>query len=301
MNLQNIFNHLHAEDPEFYERTSPRRATIRTFMKGMALTALPVALGGLFKKAYGQTPTDAIGILNFALTLEYLEAEFYTTALDNAGALNLTGAPLGAIQTISAHETAHVQFLKDTITTLAGASSVAPKPTFDFSGGIGGAGRGNGPFKTAFADYDLFLAVAQTFEDTGVRAYKGQAGFIISDTYNNVLQAALQIHSVEARHAAHIRYMRSKTTSSYAPNAANIRSWITQNNSNIEAGAANAAIQPSYNGENNTTQANVNITNLIDSAYVTSTFTAADLATQAFDEPLTKDAVLEIVKPFIVK
>ncbi len=46
-------------------------------------------------------------------------------------------------------------------------------PDFDFSGG---AGSGTGPYADAFSNYDLFLTVAQAFEDTGVRAYKGQAG-----------------------------------------------------------------------------------------------------------------------------
>ena len=78
----------------------------------------------------------------------------------------------------------------------AGGTPVA-EPTFDFSGG---KGSGNGPFANAFNDYSLFLAVAQTLEDTGVRAYKGQAGNLISS--DDVLTAALRIHSVEARHAA---------------------------------------------------------------------------------------------------
>ncbi len=297
MNLQNIFNHLHAEDPEFYERTSPRRATIRTFMKGIALTAVPFAFGGLLKKAYGQSATDAIGILNFALTLEYLESEFYKKGVANFGAIGVpTGAPQAAITTIRDHEVAHVAFLRRTITTAGGTPITKTAASFDFSGA---KGAGNGPFAAAFSDYDLFLAVSQTFEDTGVRAYKGQAPRIIDDAYNEILQAALQIHSVEARHAAHIRYMRSNRTSS-SLNSGTIRPWITQSDSNINAGSANAAIQPSYNGENVTTQAGVNVVSLINAAYVTSTFSASDLATQSFDEPLDMAAVLSIVDPFLV-
>lgn len=288
MNLQNIFNHLHSEDPEFYERTSERRSVIRTFMKGVALTAAPFALGGLLKKAYGQSASDALAILNYALTLEYLEAEFYKKAVDSAGALNLSGTPLAAITTIRDHEIAHVAFLRKTITNAGGTPVTKTAASFDFSGA---KGAGNGPFAAAFSNYDLFLAVAQTFEDTGVRAYKGQAPRIIDDAYNNILQAALQIHSVEARHAAHIRYMRSKTSSAVVKDAP-VRPWITQDRSNIETGSAavNALIQKSYSGENATNQAGVDIAGFI----------GADLGTQAFDEPLDMAAVLDIVDPFLV-
>ncbi len=288
MNIQNIFNHLHSEDPEFYERTSERRSVIRTFMKGVALTAAPFALGGLLKKAYGQSASDALAILNYALTLEYLEAEFYKKAVDSAGALNLSGTPLAAITTIRDHEIAHVAFLRKTITNAGGTPVTKTAASFDFSGA---KGAGNGPFAAAFSNYDLFLAVAQTFEDTGVRAYKGQAPRIIDDAYNNILQAALQIHSVEARHAAHIRYMRSKTSSAVVKDAP-VRPWITQDRSNIETGSAavNALIQKSYSGENATNQAGVDIAGFI----------GADLGTQAFDEPLDMAAVLDIVDPFLV-
>jgi len=77
------------------------------------------------------------------------------------------------------------------------------KPVFDFSGGNGTM---LGPFATVFTNCNVFLAVAQTFEDTGVRAYKGRAGELVGG--GDLLTAALQIHSVEARHAAHIRLMR---------------------------------------------------------------------------------------------
>ena len=78
------------------------------------------------------------------------------------------------ITTIRDHELAHVNFLKSAISA-AGGTPIG-QPVFDFTGGNG---SGNGPFAGAFADYELFLAVAQVLEDTGVRAYKGQAGNLI--------------------------------------------------------------------------------------------------------------------------
>lgn len=294
MNLQNIFNHIESEDPEFYERTSARRSVIRTFLKGAVLTSAPVVLGGLFKKAYAQSSSAAevIDILNYALTLEYLEDEFYKTALRNASALNLVNAPLAAIQTISKHESAHVAFLTTTIKNAGGAP--ADKPIFDFTGGMG---SNMGPFTGVFSNYPLFLALAQTFEDTGVRAYKGQAPMLVDDANSIILKAALQIHSVEARHAAHIRYMRANSNSSYVDTTAGpIRPWITAARTNIQAGSAttNAAIQQSYAGEDLVVQATVK-----GSVDVSKLVSSTLRASEAFDEPLTMDAVEDIIKPFV--
>lgn len=275
MNFQNILTNLSETDPEIFERTSERRSVIKNWSKGIALTALPLALGSLFKKAYGKNTGLITDTLNFALTLEYLEAEFYQTALNSSGLIP-SGAPTGAIQTIYNHEAAHVTFLQQVITA-AGETPVA-KPTFDFSGGNG---SGSGPFLTAFSDYDLFLAVAQTFEDTGVRAYKGQAANLITD--NVALEAALNIHSVEARHASHIRSMRKARGASVKP-------WITLN----QSGIGNSAVQASYDGEEVTNQAGVEITNINGENISNAT------ASESFDEPLTTQQVLAIVDPFIV-
>lgn len=281
MDLKNIIVEIGQKDPEFYDRIDGRRQSIKNFTRfagKVALTAVPFALGSMFKRAYAGTNgvNDIItDTLNFALTLEYLEAEYYTKALASSGLIP-AGAATGAIQTISAHETAHVNFLKSAITA-AGGTPVA-KPNFDFSGG---RGSGNGPYKNAFSDYALFLAVSQAFEDTGVRAYKGQAGNLMSN--NDVLTAALNIHSVEARHASHIRQMRRAQ-------GANVKPWITGK----DTGGIGAGVQAVYDGEENTKQGPVEIVNINGMA-----ITSED-ATEAFDEPLTKDQVLAIVTPFII-
>lgn len=286
MNLQNIITEIEKVDPEVYERLDTRRGTMRRFAfagKVLAAAAIPSALGSMFKKAYGQNNASIVGVLNFALTLEHLEAEFYTRAVATTGVIP-AGPAVGAFTTIRDHEVAHVNFLRTAITSLGGTP--VAKPNFDFSGGNG---TGTGPFAAAFTNYAVMLAVAQTFEDTGVRAYKGQAGNLMSN--NDVLTAALQIHSVEARHAAHIRYMR-RTHASLG--AGMIQPWITRNLSNIDTGnaGANAAIQKSYNGEELAVQAGVTITGLGG--------VSLDSATEAFDEPLTQAQILDIVDPFIV-
>lgn len=284
MNLQNIFNEIEKTDPEVYDRLDTRRKTMQSFARiggKIALAAVPLAIGSLFKKAYGQVSSSITDTLQFALTLEYLEAEYYTLAVASAGLIP-AGAPTAAITTIRDHETAHVNFLKSAITAL-GATPV-PKPTFDFTAGNG---SGTGPFAGVFSNYGLFLAVAQAFEDTGVRAYKGQAGNLI--TNNDVLTAALNIHSVEARHASHIRQMR-RANGSLVPAGVTVKPWITLN----QSGIASPAVQPIYNGEETTSQAGVQITG------IGGTGISAASASESFDEPLTKAEVLAIVDPFIV-
>jgi hypothetical protein len=236
----------------------------------------------MFQKAYGRQASSTVifDVLNYALTLEYLEAEFYATAVTRFAQIGVpAGKPQGAITTISQHETAHVNFLKQAITA-AGGTPVA-KPTFDFSAGNG---SGNGPFKDVFSNYPLFLAVAQVFEDTGVRAYKGRAAELVKT--GDVLRAALRIHSVEARHASHIRYMRR--TSGQAPT---LKPWISNN----ETGISGVDVSSSYVGEENTMQGAVQITGINGQTAINAT-----AASESFDEGLTAAQVLAIVDPFIV-
>ncbi|RYY07012.1 MAG: ferritin-like domain-containing protein, partial [Cytophagaceae bacterium] len=128
-------------------------------------------MGAIFNKAYGQTPTglSAVDVLNFALKLEYLESFFYqqrpTTGLSAANAAALT--------TIAADEANHVTFLRTVISSLGGTPVAAPTAaTFDFTAG---KGTNAGPFADYRTNVTTYLALAQSFEDTGVRAYKGAA------------------------------------------------------------------------------------------------------------------------------
>jgi rubrerythrin len=275
MNLYHIFNEIEKVDPEVYERLDSRRDAMKNFAglgKKLALTAVPFALGSMLNKAYGQTSTSIVDVLNYALTLEYLEAGFYSKGNAVATVLIPNAGDRSSIKTIGDHETEHVAALKATITQLGGTP--VPSPTFDYTA--------KGTFADVFTNYGTFLAVAQTFEDTGVRAYKGQAGNLMSN--NDVLTAALNIHSVEARHASQVRQMRK------ANGLGDVKPWITLN----QSGIGSTAVQASYNGEENTSQAGVEIVNIngqdIDK----------NAASEAFDEPLTKEQVLAIVKPFIV-
>ncbi|UAY51273.1 ferritin-like domain-containing protein [Ferruginibacter albus] len=257
-----LFEEIHNEITD--EGLSRRDALSKGLDFGIkaAISAIPLLFFELKTNKAKAAPTgitDVVtDVLNFALTLEYLEAEFYTTGL---GTSNLIpGSDRTLIQQISKHETAHVALLQSTITSLNGTP--VAKPTFDFTAG--------GTFGDVFTNYQTFLALSNAFEDTGVRAYKGQAANLLGS--GAVLTAALDIHSVEARHASEIRRLRG------------LKGWI----SNAEANGLPAAI---YAGEDNTMQGGVDVKTL--------TTSSATSITEAFDEPLTKDEVLAIAGPFI--
>lgn len=286
MNFANILNHIAETDPEIYERLSPRRKVIRNFVRNVSLTALPFALGGLFNKAYGQTAPDPIlDTLNFALTLEYLEHEFYKEALSKSvgpvmpNPLIPSGLDQQAIIKIADHELKHVLFLQNTIRGMGKA--FVPSPEFDFSAG--------GAYPTVFDQYDMFLAVAQVLEDTGVRAYKGGGATLTAQP--DILQAALRIHTLEARHAAQIRSMRRNSPSPLI--SGDIKPWITGEESNITNVTDDIIL--AYSGEDNTEQVKVQINGISGSPFVTLT-----AATEAFDEPLAMEDVLTIASKFIV-
>ena len=289
MNLQNIISEIEQVDPEVYGRFDSRRKAMKKFANfsgKVALASLPLAIGSMFKSAYGQTtPQGVIDVLNFALTLEYLEAEFYNNIVGSPGYLTAPAAAQGALTKIRNDENAHVAFLKGAL----GSAAVA-KPTFDFTAGNG---TGTGPFAGYLANYAVQLAMAQDFEDTGVRAYKGQATALQSS--RAFLTAALNIHSVEARHASHIRQMRRALDAAVPASQKPLKPWITLNYSGIDFPPAQAAINPSYAGEELTTQAGVNIVGVGGNTFIND-----KAASESFDEPLTKPQILAIVDPFIV-
>jgi hypothetical protein len=274
MNLFNVIDEIQQVDPEFQDRISPRRDAIKnitSFGSKVAVAALPFAFATLFKKAYGQTATSSVNdVLNFALTLEYLEAYFYNQGLAQANLI--PASDKGYFTTVAGHENAHVAFLKSVL-----GSAAVTSPTFDLTA--------KGTFADVLTNYNTYLAVAETFEDTGVRAYKGQAGNLLGNQV--VLTAALQIHAVEARHASAIRYLR-------ASKGVSIKPWIS-GSATVFNDTGIAAVNASYAGENNTVQGGVDITTL----NAVSGKTSITAAIEAFDEPLDKASVLAIVSPFI--
>jgi Ferritin-like domain len=265
MKIQTIINAIEIADKDVQDRFSPRRKVLKDFFNMGAkftVAALPLAFGSLLAKAYGKVPDAVLDVLNFGLSLEYFEFTYYDTALKIAGLVN----PKDNLGVIRDHERQHVHFLTEAIKASGGTPVTIGK--YDFTA--------KGTFPDVFSNYKTFLHVAQAFEDTGVRAYKGQAGNLLKA--KPILQAALQLHSVEARHAGHIRFARRMNGFD-----TNVRPWIVGDENS--KGTPLAAV---YKGESNHIQAGVDI----------SQFKVGDADTSGFDEPLSKDEVLAIVKPF---
>lgn len=281
MNLFNIIDEIEKVDPEIHERLNPRRAAIKnitSFGSKVAVAAMPFALGTLFKKAYGQASSSVVDVLNFALTLEHLEAGFYNMGTASPNLIPAAGSAY--LANVTRDENAHVKFLQGAITA-SGGTPVGPA-TFDFTGGNN---KGNGPFKDVFTNYVTFLAVAQVFEDTGVRAYKGQAPNLIGN--KDILTAALSIHAVEARHASAVRKLRHDLGHDMNTKPYIVSTATLGNDTGVAVANAN------YAGEENVTQGGVNL--------VTALGVSVGVATASFDEPLTKDQVTALlVGSFIV-
>src|ERR1700748_2808114 len=106
MNFKYILNEIEKADPEVYEKLSGRRHVLKSFGSKVAVAALPLAIGSLFKKAYGKTTDAVTSALNFALKLEYMEYNYYHVA-NNTGGL-ISAAELPGFQTIEAQELAHI-------------------------------------------------------------------------------------------------------------------------------------------------------------------------------------------------
>ena len=170
--------------------------TRHAFMMRSAVAAGSVyglsTVGPFVSRAIAQEGGGDVDILNFALTLEYLEAAFYDQAVKNTQGLGAKNKKLA--ETLRDNENEHVDALTATITDLGGKPVAAP--------GV--------DFGKAFANEKSFLETAQTFEDLGVSAYNGAAPQIES---KEVLGAAGGIVQVEARHAAAIRFVRGQPIS----------------------------------------------------------------------------------------
>ena len=158
-----------------------------TLAAGAAYGALSAT--GLITKALADAGGGDVDILNYALTLEYLETEFYVQAAKQVKGLSSYESKL--TKELRDNESEHVDALAATIKKLGGKP--VGKPTFDFGG--------------AFGSRATYLKTANTLEDTGVSAYNGAAPMISS---GEVLGAAGGIVQVEARHAAMIRLVRNK-------------------------------------------------------------------------------------------
>jgi rubrerythrin len=183
---------------ELTEDPSSRKRFLKTMGGGGAAAALGIliaACGGDDKASSGAGATAAsttstssgdmkgdIAIVNYALTLEYLEAQFYADVIASGV---IKDPAIGSVaKKFGETEQQHVDALIATVKQLGGTPAAKPKASFQSV--IDGGPK-------------MILETAATVENLGAAAYLGQAGRIKS---KEILAAALSIHSVEARHAA---------------------------------------------------------------------------------------------------
>jgi hypothetical protein len=330
MNFFDILSQIENIDPELSGRIDSRRSVFK-HMGGLGqklgAAALPLAVGAIFNKAYAQTQVglSVVDVLNFALRLEYLESLFYQ---QRSGLTSLSPTNSAALSQIAADEAGHVTFLRTVITSLGGTPVTAPTAaTFDFTAG---KGSGTGPFSSYTTNANTYLALAQAFEDLGVRAYKGAAPLTAVMANKTVLTAALNIHSIEARHAAQIRAMRRALATSgntlpsqgvpAAPYDVKPKSWISGTDNGGPApmftapvyGAGNDTGAATYGASGTSTGTVAGVTFASESGTTQggvslSTSTSTNFAgfptaafSEAFDEGLDVSTVSTIARLFVV-
>ena len=159
-------------------------------LSALAPSAFAAAGGGRPPASFGK---GDVGILNYALTLEYLEAAFYNGA--TAANLSLSPQASSFLKVVTKDENAHVKFLKGAL-----GSKAAKTPKFDFKG--------------TNTNTEMFMKTAQVLENTGVHAYSGQALNIKAPAY---VKAAVSILTIEARHASVIGLLNEPAGEDIAP------------------------------------------------------------------------------------
>ncbi len=217
----------------FNQQVSSARQTARALAFVFPLSTL--LFFGQIPAAHAQTVLSPRQVVEYALTLEKLEADFYRRAIAASRSGALSSVPDSAKEILVSYgqdEAQHVIDLSAVLPSLGGDPDAVMIPTNPNYSAI----LGRDPFANPA---DLLLA-GQYVEDLGVAAYKGQVQNLLAagDAGKTVLAAALAIHSVEARHAAGIRYLRQTLL------GADVTPWISDNNSVIYPEARADSVVP---------------------------------------------------------
>jgi Ferritin-like domain len=293
MNFSKLIDELAKLDTGSESRqTSDRRDALRKMATRLAATMVPLTLGATLNKASARTTstTTVAGSLNYLLELEYFKYNFFHTAnsTDSAtGVIPVADQP--GFVNIAAHNLAHITALSNAVTA-AGGTPYLPNnynnnpfcpAAYDFTAG--------GLYPVFYSsNYSLFLDFAQLFQDLCSRAYIDTIANLEGDKAN--LTLAMQILTVESRHAAHIRLVRRLSVQ--APDYP--KPWVTMTNS-VYSTPPNE-FRAYYVGEDNYWQAGLDVSTF---AGVTGTI-SENAATEAFDEPMDQTTVLGLLAQFML-
>lgn len=171
-----------------------RRSALRTSLVATGAAALTLTGSSVFgfRSAMAQTFAGPVDVLNYALTLEHLEATFYRTYNKEFSGKDIESTGFGSsvrsrLESIEAHEAEHV----DALTSVIGSLGGTPAAELMYNFGV--------------TDVRSYIATAQVLENLGTGAYTGAAQFLIEN--DDLLTAALTIHGVEARHASYLNVL----------------------------------------------------------------------------------------------
>jgi hypothetical protein len=262
---------------------TPRRALLQQLGRaGMqaAAAALPLNLATSLSAAADTTSTFSDALLQL-VHIERLQYALYTRALAAPGLIPASAQ--ADFQRLQRQQQQHLNFL---LPVLSNSSvPVPPVPNFDFSGQRNVASN---PvlFPNVLTSYSAFLELAQQLEDVGVRAYKTQLPLLGTD--RPLLTATLRMHSVEARHSAHVRGLRRAA-------GATVKNWPSDTDAAISRPAAAAALTTAANsGEASAVQL---VTGPAQIPFASLLITRDNTAiretslSEAFDEPTTRAIV----------
>lgn len=269
MRLTDILKGIESIQPETFDNATGRRDILKNLGMKVVAVAAPFAATTLFSNKAAAKTTDILAeAIVFALGINYMQSALYTQALATTGLI--PDAAQNDFKKILKDKNAQIAYWVAQL--VATGNTVPSVPSYDFTA--------KNALPKAMTDYGTFLTVAHAIEDTGVRMYMTSVqNFITNKAFRN---DGINMAAVNARHAAHVRYLRRNLGVEMMP-------WIVGTEPNSIVGE----IKKAYQNEDNVTQLKVNTVGINGFAI------SFDAATGAFDEPMAEADAKIFMTPFI--